>query len=61
MNRDMVVEINVNNVPDYAEGYKCIVAKVVGSEFYFYGAWNNLLRAREVAAEIGGVVLKNVD
>ncbi len=61
MDKNMTVEIMINNVPDYAEGYKCIVARVVGSEFYFYGAWNNLLRAREVAAEIGGVVLRNVD
>lgn len=49
----------INNVPDYASEYKYIVARRVGEELWFWGAWNDYERANEVALEIGGEVIKN--
>ena len=48
----------VNNLPDYAEKYKHIVARAVDGEMWFYGAYNDESKAVNVARSVGGCVLK---
>lgn len=49
----------INNLPTYANEYKYIVARRVDGELWFWGAWNDLNKANEVALEIGGEVVTN--
>ncbi len=44
----------INNLPNYANDYRYIVARRVDGELWFYGAWNDADKANEVALEIGG-------
>jgi len=47
----------VYNVAEGAEEYKYIVVNVVDGDFWYWGAFNNLNRASEVARELKGEVL----
>lgn len=50
----------INNYESYADQYKYIVARRVGGELWFWGAWNDRDKANDVAEELGnGVVLVN--
>lgn len=46
----------INNMPEYAANYKFIVYRVWKGEKWFYGAYNDLQWAKEVAAMIEGFV-----
>jgi hypothetical protein len=46
----------INNMPAYAANYRFIVYRVVAGEKWFYGAYNDLQWAKEVAAMIEGFV-----
>ena len=46
----------INNLPTYAVNYRFIVYCVVDGEKWFYGAYNDAQRAREVAAMVEGYV-----
>lgn len=46
----------INNMPAYAVNYRFIVYRVVDGEKWFYGAYNDYMRAHEVAAMIDGYV-----
>lgn len=52
-------KIEVQNVPTYAREHKFWVARIVDSKAWFYGAWDNELRANSIAKEIGGLVVVN--
>lgn len=45
--------IKVENIPDYAENYEFIVAREVGCEYFFWGAWSDREKANEIALELG--------
>ena len=50
----------INNIPTYANEYKYIVARRVDGKLWFWGAWNDRVKANDVAEELGnGVVLVN--
>lgn len=48
----------INNLPTYAQNFQYVVARIVDNELWFWGAYNNYNKACEVAAEIGGKVIK---
>jgi hypothetical protein len=45
----------VKNVPMDVKRF--VVARIVGREAWFWGSWDDENKAREVASEIGGVVV----
>lgn len=49
----------INNLPEYANEYKYIVARWYDDELWFYGAWNDEEKAEKAAEEIFGKVVKN--
>jgi len=44
----------INNLPDYYTGYNYLVARVVDGDWWFWGCYSTLNRAREAAYEIDG-------
>lgn len=53
--------ITINNKPDYAKDYEFIVARYVGGEYWFYGAYSDGFKADKVASEIfDAVIFHNV-
>lgn len=48
----------INNIPEYAKNYTYIVARDVDAdnELWFYGAYNDGVKAQQVADEIHGHV-----
>ena len=44
----------IHNVPEYAYDYKYVVHSIVNGEFWFYGAYNDIVKAMEAAAAIQG-------
>ena len=53
------MSVKVNNVAKYAESKKYIVARSLGGELWFWGAWDDEAKATQAALEIGGVVVFN--
>ena len=49
--------ITINNKPEYAKDYEFIVARYIGGEYWFYGAYSDGFKADEVAREIGDAVI----
>lgn len=49
----------VNNMPELVS--KNIVARVDRGELYFYGSWDDVLMAQDVAEMLGGVLLERMD
>lgn len=47
----------INNIPDYAKEYDFIVARECDGEFWFYGAYETVNRAMEVAIAVDGHVI----
>ena len=50
--------MKVNNLPAYAYDHQYIVARECDDEFWFWGAWDDLQAAQEVATEISGTVIE---
>jgi len=50
----------INNCPDYAKDYEFIVVRVVDSELWFYGAYENGFEAERVCLRVGGMICHNV-
>lgn len=47
----------INNIPDYAKNYTYLVARDDDkSELWFWGAYNDLMKAQDAAKEIKGQV-----
>jgi len=46
--------VRINNMSESARKYKYIVFRMVDGEFWYYGAWNDHLKALHQALEIGG-------
>lgn len=56
------MRVTVNNIPEYAEGYKYILATVTDDELWFYGAFHDLREAHRIAEMVRpAVVLINED
>lgn len=56
----------VNNCRSYAKNHKYIVARKTGdvennSDLWFWGAWDDLSQAQDVANKIGGIVIETED
>lgn len=49
----------IKNLSENALDYPYIVARLVEGDYWFYGAYNDKMRAHMVAAEIAGVVFYN--
>lgn len=56
----MIKYNNINNYPEYAKTAKYIVARWCDGEWWFWGAYNDLMQANRIAGEIGGIVNKNI-
>jgi len=52
-----MMNVHINNLKEYAKEYKYIVAKVIDNELWFWGAWDDLLKAEKVAHELGNAVV----
>lgn len=50
---------NVENVPEYAKDYKCIVARYdeESKKYWFFGAWNSIEEAGRCADSVDGIVI----
>lgn len=46
----------INNLPAYSANYRFIVYSVVDGEKWFYSAYNDAQRAREIAAMVEGYI-----
>lgn len=46
--------MKIKNVPEYAKDCKFIVARKIGSEFWFYGAFNDIYKAGMCAFSVSG-------
>ena len=51
--------MTINNLPEYAKGYKWIVATESDNEYWFWGAYNDPHKAAEVAEDIDGIIYHN--
>lgn len=51
----------VKNMPAYADKYRYVVARRADDwgDLWFYGAWDDEDKAREVTNEIDGMVVEN--
>lgn len=49
----------INNKPAYANNYRYIVVRECDKKLWFWGAWDELELADEVAEEINGIVIDN--
>lgn len=52
---------HINNVPDYAKSYTYFVVRKVDGALWFYGAWDAYSDAEDVAIEVNGMVVTNID
>ena len=51
----------IKNKPAYADEYEFIVARKVGDEFWFWGAYADGWKANQIACELDeGVIFHNV-
>lgn len=55
----MWFNVSVNNTPDYAEKHIFTVAVPVDCELWFHGSYDDIKTAKQVAKEVGGLVLVN--
>lgn len=51
-------KLKINNLPDYAGLYDYVVYRSVNGEAWFYGAYNDLTKASQVAEEIHGYIVE---
>ena len=62
MSRDMTLNVEVKNVPEWVEkDFKYVVATVVGSTLWFWGATNDYNEALRLLGEdsCNRIILKN--
>ena len=51
----------IQNMKDYAQDYKYIVAREVDGAWCFWGAWNDYGKALAAATDIGGQVFPTAE
>ncbi|MDE5559012.1 MAG: hypothetical protein K2J32_15210 [Ruminococcus sp.] len=51
--------MGINNMLDYADSKRYIVARTHNGELYFWEAWDEKAEAKKAANEICGVVVEN--
>lgn len=49
--------MKVNNVSENAHNYPWMVIRLVDGEWWYYGAWNDVKKAAQAAADVGGAVV----
>ena len=49
----------INNMPESAKNYSFVVVRLVDDEFWYYGCYNDMNDAVNVADEIDGIVVFN--
>lgn len=57
MNKTMVVPVEINNVPGYADCYDFWVVRYCAGRLWFFGAYADENRALEVANDEEGMVI----
>ena len=53
------VMVKINNMTGVAKDKAYVVARCVEGEYWYYGAYNDVVKAYAVAEEIGGEVFEN--
>lgn len=54
------MDAKINNLPDYADKYKYIVATLVDGQLWFYGAYDSYDMVEDALKETSGrVIIKN--
>ena len=56
MDREPQMIARINNMPEYANDYKYIVARICDHELWFYGAYDDEATAKTAVDEVDGVV-----
>ena len=56
-----MLEIRINNEPDYAKNYEYIVARISNGEFWFWGAYETKNRAEEVSHTVNGIIIHRLN
>ena len=51
-------KIKIQNVPEYAKEMTYMVIKYRNGEYWFYGAYNDLTKAKHSAALVDGVAIE---
>ena len=56
---DQYFQVKVNNTPNDTEKY--VVARVINSELWYWGSWDELEDAEEAAKNTDGIVVRRND
>ena len=51
--------VKINNMTEFAKSQAYIVARYWDGGYWYYGAYNDAVKAYAVADEVGGVVFEN--
>lgn len=49
-------KVYINNMPQKTEKYVVARFDEDGKELWYWGSWDDVVRAKEVAEEVGGIV-----
>lgn len=54
-------QVDVMNVPRVVEKYVVARFDENTNQLWYYGSWNNEIKAKDVAIEINGIVVRRID
>lgn len=54
-------QVDVMNTPEIVEKYVVARFDETTNQLWFYGSWNDEIRAKDVAIEIDGIVVRRID
>ena len=58
---DQLFQVEVNNVPQTVNKYVVARFDEHTNALWFYGSWNDEIKAKDVAIEVGGLVIRRMD
>lgn len=54
-------QVEVMNTPEIVEKYVVARFDENTNQLWFYGSWNDEIKAKDVAIEINGIVIRRID
>lgn len=58
---DQFFQVDVMNTPEIVEKYVVARFDENTNQLWFYGSWNDEIKAKDVAIEIDGIVVRRID